>query len=333
MSKNIVVCLDGTNDTYAGGAGNNTNVGLLYEAALNDGVRQVKFYSDGVGVGGHVLSSATGYGVDTRIQRGYDFLREWYGDGDQIYLAGFSRGAFEARSLAGMIRAVGLLRKNATATGDAAYAVYRNAKNDPTAAAAFKAANSVDVKIHAVGVWDTVGSLGLPIGLTLTTVAAPAFHDTEIGPHIENAFHAVSIDEERWDFQPTYFNPMLKQPDQTLEQVFFPGVHSDVGGGYDDDRGLGNVTLAWMAKRLVSKGLLLANTAILTCADNDCYGTLHNSFGGVYQLRSKFFRPIDFTGQIHIAAKKRLDGADLCKPGAYNPVNIDKACTTYNWVD
>ena len=332
MPKNIVVCLDGTNDTYVPG-GVNTNVGRIFEASIND-ARQVKFFSDGVGVGGHALSAATGYGVDDRIQRGYDFLVEWYEDGDAIFLFGFSRGAFEARSVAGMVRRVGLIRKDAGVTGDDAYAVYTQWKNDPAAAAAFKAANSRDVKIKVVGVWDTVGALGLPIGLTLETVAPPDYHDVELGPHIENAIHAVSIDEERWDFQPTYFNPALVQPGQTLEQVFFPGVHSDVGGGYADDHRLGDITLAWLAQHAVDHGLLLADASILTCPDDDCYGTLHNSFGAVYQFRSKFFRPIDFTGRIHISAKKRLDDtAHSCKPGASTQVNVDKNCTTHDWVE
>jgi uncharacterized protein (DUF2235 family) len=333
MSKNIVVCLDGTNDTYVAG-GVNTNVGRIFEASIND-ARQVKFFSDGVGVGGHVLSAATGYGVDDRIQRGYNFIVEWYEDGDQIYIFGFSRGAFEARSVAGMVRRVGLIRKDSGVTGDDAYAAYMQWKTNPEATAAFKAANSRDVTIKVVGVWDTVGSLGLPIGLTLTTIAPPDFHDVELGPHIENAIHAVSIDEERWDFQPTYFNPALKQPDQTLEQVFFAGVHSDVGGGYSDDHGLGDITLAWLAKHAVDCGLLLADASILNASDAACYGTLHNSFGGVYQLRSKFFRPIDFNGgRIHVSAKKRLDDTtNACKPSAYNPVNIDKNCTTYDWVE
>jgi len=331
MSKNIVVCLDGTNDTYVAG-GVNTNVGRIYEASINDD-RQVKFYSDGVGAGGHGLSAATGYGVDDCIQRGYNFIVEWYEDGDQIFLFGFSRGAFEARSVAGMIRQVGLIRKDGSATGDDAYAAYRNSKSDPAAAAAFKAANSRDVKIHVVGVWDTVGALGLPIGLTLTTIAPPDFHDVELGPHIENAIHAVSIDEERWDFQPTYFNPALQQSGQTLDQVFFPGVHSDVGGGYQDDHGLGDITLAWVATHAQNCGLLLADTSIVNASADACYGTLHDSFGGVYQLRSKFFRPIDFNGRIHISAKKRLDDtASACKPGAYTPRNVDKNNTTYDWV-
>ena len=331
MSKNIVVCLDGTNDTYVAG-GVNTNVGRIYEACINDD-RQVKFYSDGVGAGGHFLSAATGYGVDTRIERGYNFLVQWYQQGDAIYIFGFSRGAFEARSVAGMVRRVGLIRQDAGVTIDDAYAAYTKWKTNPAAAEAFKAKNSRDVKIKLVGVWDTVGSLGVPVGLTLKTISPPDYHDVELGPHIENAIHAVSIDEQRWDFQPTYFNPALKQPGQTLEQVFFPGVHSDVGGGYDDDHRLGDITLAWLAKHAYDKGLLLADTSILTVPDDACYGTLHNSFGGAYQLRSKFFRPIDFKGgRIHISVKKRFDNESACKPSAYNPVNVDKTCTTYDWV-
>src|SRR2546423_406573 len=117
MPKNIAVFLDGTNDNFASGAKNNSNVGILYEACIND-ERQFKFYSDGVGVGGHLASAATGAGVNVRVQRGYDWFSEHYDDGDALYLFGFSRGAFEARSVAGMVRAVGLLRKDAAVTSD-----------------------------------------------------------------------------------------------------------------------------------------------------------------------------------------------------------------------
>jgi len=166
MPKNIAIFIDGTDDTFTSGAKNNSNVGILYEACFND-ERQFKRYSDGPGIGGHILASAVGTGVNVRVQRGYDWCVENYEDGDRIFLFGFSRGAFAARSVAGMLRAVGLLRKDAQATKDDAFAVYQRAKDDPAAAAAFKAANSTDVKVHFVGVWDTVGSVSLPLALTL----------------------------------------------------------------------------------------------------------------------------------------------------------------------
>ena len=332
MSKNIVVFIDGTDDTFASGAKNNSNVGLLYEACVND-ARQFKFYSDGPGIGGHILASAVGTGVSVRVQRGYDWCQENYEDGDQIFLFGFSRGAFAARSVAGMIRAVGLRRKESQATNDDAFAVYEQAKDNPAAAAAFKAANSRDVKIHFIGVWDTVGSVALPLALTLKSIPLAPFHDVEFGPDIENAFHAVSIDEERWDFQPTYFNPALVQPGQNLEQVFFPGVHSDVGGGYTDDPSLSRITLAWIANHAKDHGLLIADESVLKFDPNDCYGTLHDSYGALYDFRSRFFRPIDFNGRIHMAAKQRLEDANkACKPGAYNPRNIDRNNKGYEWV-
>src|ERR1051325_1054330 len=161
MSKNIVVCLDGTNDTYVAG-GVNTNVGRIYEASINDD-RQGKFYSDGVGAGGHVLSSATGYGVDVRIERGYQFILDWDEEGDQIFLFGFSRGAFEARSVAGMIHQVGLIRKDAGVSTYNPYPVSTQSKTNPAGGAAFKAASSREVKIPFIAVWAPVGALGLPI--------------------------------------------------------------------------------------------------------------------------------------------------------------------------
>jgi len=332
MPKNIAIFIDGTDDTFTSGAKNNSNVGILYEACFND-ERQFKFYSDGPGIGGHILASAVGTGVNVRVQRGYDWCVENYEDGDRIFLFGFSRGAFAARSVAGMLRAVGLLRKNAQATKDDAFAVYQRAKDDPAAAAAFKAANSTDVKVHFVGVWDTVGSVSLPLALTLNSIPLAPFHDVSLGPHIVNAFHAVSIDEERWDFQPTYFNAYLAQPGQTVEEVFFPGVHSDIGGGYDDDPSLSKITLAWLAARAQEHGLLIADQSVLDAPADAWSGTLHDSFGALYDFRSRFFRPIDFNAKVSVAAQKRLGAAaGVCKPGAYNPRNVDKDNKGYNWI-
>ena len=332
MPKNIAVFIDGTDDTFTSGAKNNSNVGILYEACIND-ARQFKFYSDGPGIGGHILASAVGTGVNVRVQRGYDWCAENYEDGDQIFLFGFSRGAFAARSVAGMIRAVGLLRKDKLSLEDAAFSAYQNAKSDPAAAAAFKAANSIEVKIHFVGVWDTVGSVSIPLALTLNAIPLAPFHDVTLGPHIENAFHAVSIDEQRWDFQPTYFNAYLAQPGQTVEEVFFPGVHSDVGGGYADDPSLSKITLAWLANRAKEHGLLIADESVLAAPADAWFGTLHDSFSALYDFRSRFFRPIDFNAKVSDAARKRLGAAaGVCKPGAYDPRNIDKNNTGYNWI-
>jgi uncharacterized protein (DUF2235 family) len=332
MPKNIAVFIDGTDTTFTSGAKNNTNVGTLYEACIND-ARQFKFYSDGPGYG-HLLASAVGTGVNVRVQRGYDWCAENYEDGDQIFLFGFSRGAFAVRSVAGMIRAVGLLRKDKLSMEDAAFSAYQNAKTNPAAAAAFKAANSrSDVKVHCIGVWDTVGSVHVPLALTLDAIPLAPFHDVTLGPDIENAFHAVSIDEERWDFQPTYFNAYLAQPGQTVEEVFFPGVHSDIGGGYADDPSLSRITLAWIANRAKDHGLLIADESVLKYNDDDCYGTLHNSFTALYDLRSRFFRPIDFNARLHKAAQQRLAAAKgVCKPDAYDPRNVDRN-NKYNWVE
>jgi uncharacterized protein (DUF2235 family) len=331
MPKNIAVFIDGTDDGFQSGAANNSNVGLLYEACFND-ERQFKFYSDGPGYGGHLLASAVGTGVNTRVQRGYDWCAENYEDGDQIFLFGFSRGAFAARSVAGMIRAVGLLTKDKLSMEDAAFAAYQNAKNNPAAAAAFKAANSREVKVHFIGVWDTVGSVAVPLALTLNSIQLAPFHDVSFGPHIENAFHAVSIDEERWDFQPTYFQPYDVQPGQTIDEVFFPGVHSDVGGGYSDDPSLSKITLAWIANRAKEHGLLIADESVLAAPADACFGMLHDSFSAIYDFRSRFFRPIDFNARVNVAAQKRLGAAaGVCKPGAYSPRNVDKN-NPYNWV-
>jgi len=133
--------------------------------------------------------------------------------------------------------------------------------------------------------------------------------------------------------QPTYFNAYLAQPGQTVEEVFFPGVHSDIGGGYDDDPSLSKITLAWLAARAQEHGLLIADPSVLDAPADAWSGTLHNSFGALYDFRSRFFRPIDFNAKVSVAARKRLDAAaGVCKPGAYNPRNVDKDNKGYNWI-
>jgi hypothetical protein len=187
------------------------------------------------------------------------------------------------------------------------------------------------VKIHFIGVWDTVGSVDIPLALTLNSIPLAPFHDVAFGPDIENAYHALSIDEQRWDFQPTYFQPTPTQPGQTIEEVYFPGVHSDVGGGYDDDPSLSKITLAWIAQAAQDHGLLIADQSILTVPADACFGTLHDSFSAIYDFRSRFFRVIDFNAKVHVAAQKRLgDTTNACKPGVYNPRNVDKN-NPYNW--
>lgn len=314
MSKNIAVFLDGTCDSYADGAKNNSNVGRMYDVAASDGVRQVTFYSDGVGCDFDLAGAVTGEGCDQRIARGYNFVLGTYEPGDDVYLFGFSRGAFEARSLAGMLSFAGLLKKDSGKSINDAFAAYRDGD------ATFKAQYSIDIPLKFVGVWDTVEALGLPIAGTLLTVGAPSFHRLGLTPQTAKACHALAIDEQRGDFTPTHFDP-----DPRAEEVWFAGVHSDVGGGYTDDCKLSNVTLAWMMQRAKASGLLFRDETLLQCADADALGTLHNSYDGIYNLRTVYHRTIDPGMALHDAVRRRLAG------GSYAPINLDRT-KSYNYI-
>jgi uncharacterized protein (DUF2235 family) len=335
MAKNIAVFLDGTWDTYHEGVSNNSNVGRMYEAAVHDDARQVTHYTPGVGTDWYdrLRGGAFGDGLNNRIRDAYQFITDQYDAGDAIFIFGFSRGAYEARSLGGMVGRVGLLDRarfaqtNRKDMFDIVFNNYTRPKDEANdkLVANFKATNCVDVPIKMIGVWDTVGALGVPVFATTLTLFVPKFHDLDLGPQVENAYHALSLDEQRFDFQPTYWNPASVRPGQHLEQVYFAGVHSDVGGGYDDDHSLSDITLCWMVARARKHGLLFTSDSFALCAVDAPYGLLHDSFSEVYESRGRFHRVVDEGMTIHTSVQSRWnDAAGRSKPGAYAPVNLDK---------
>jgi len=335
MAKNIAVFLDGTWDTYQEGVSNNSNVGRMYAAAVNDGARQVTHYTRGVGTDWYdkIKGGAFGVGLSDRIQEAYQFITDQYDDGDAIFIFGFSRGAYEARSLGGMVGRVGLLDRTrfaATNRRDMFDIIFNNYTRPKDAAndklvANFKATNCVDVPIKMIGVWDTVGALGVPVFATQLTLLVPKFHDLSLGPRVENAYHALSIDEQRFDFQPTYWDPASVRPGQHLEQVYFAGVHSDVGGGYDDDHTLADITLCWMVERAQRHGLLFKDDSLAACSDDAAFGRLHDSFSPLLASRGRFHRVVDAGMTIHKSVQSRWDDTqNRAKPGPYAPVNLDK---------
>lgn len=253
------------------------------------GVRQITSYDAGVGAEfGDPIGKATGSGISRNIQDGYDFLVRFYEPGDRIYLFGFSRGAYTVRSLAGLIGLCGIARRvRGDGTTDLrhdaerrrrvvaeAYAVYKTGSGQGEAGRpARRAAAERFLDAHAypehkdparravyfIGVWDTVRSLGIPLGYKDWELSLwpHRFHDHELSPYVRYAFHAVSLDDRRRPFLPTLWNePTQAQGGndpvgQVFEQVWFPGVHADVGGGYEDT-GLSDVALVWMTDKALS---------------------------------------------------------------------------------
>jgi len=262
--RNLVFVSDGTLSTLS--PGEETNAGLLYRLLDEIGPRpwQQVDYDPGVqGTGWRKwLNAITGMGINLAICQGYSFLASRYRPGDRIYLFGFSRGAYAVRSLAGMIGAVGLLRRE-EATQRNVRRAFRLYERDGSGAAKadFIARRCHDaIRIEMVGVWDTVKTLGLPYPvLSRLGRMATGFHDHALGPHIGHGYHALAIDEDR-----TAFAPILWQRSEhwqgRLEQAWFPGAHADVGGDIGsiaEARPLANIPLNWMLLRAVRHGLVL----------------------------------------------------------------------------
>ena len=265
--KRLVICFDGTwnrpaDDNIPEDQQVETNVRRFYESVkplAADGVEQFSWYDQGIGTHWYdkFIGGTFGAGLDLNILEGYKTLAKNYKDGDEVYILGFSRGAYTARSLVGLIRNCGLVKNKMLPLRSAmAYGIYRTREDGPDSSVAteFRAFFSREIKIKFLGVWDTVGALGIPFGaLKKFNNKIYEFHDTALSKIVENGYHAIAINENRRDYDVCLWNPQAK-PDQTLEQRWFIGAHSDVGGGYED-RKLSDLTLRWMQEKAIALGL------------------------------------------------------------------------------
>ncbi len=306
----LIACFDGTwnNDR------SNTNVSRLFRKIADETCRcseQRRFYDEGVGTkwGERLRGGVFGIGLDRNIRQGFAWLgsqfivpaaapvdEDKFVLGPDIFLFGFSRGAFTARSLGGIINYLGLPRLTLSDTNGykgplydhptvtAAWDLYANrptpddrvavlakkasgalvqkiAQHD-AAVAEFRATKTVfPVRIHCLCVWDTVGALGVPKVVDYAWVPRFSskfeFHDTRLGGCVTNAYHAMAIDEQRKPYCVTLWTD-AKETTKDVEQRWFPGAHADVGGGYDDDL-LPDAPLAWIAEKAAAKGLCFVN--------------------------------------------------------------------------
>jgi uncharacterized protein (DUF2235 family) len=277
MSKKVIICADGTWNTPHGPASmpDDTNVRKLYLMLVDDAT-QLKYYDSGVGTDGtpfeHFFGGTMGDGLFEKVQDGYGFVSYVWDPGDDIYIFGFSRGAYTARSIAGMLAAFGVPTRNLdNQTVKRMFEAYRIGDHDTRlkAKAALSAEYGLaDVKVRMVGVWDTVGSLGVPGHLFSDFDQAKyGFLDTTLNPCIQNAYHAISLDERRASFLPTLWtNPdgSSRNNDDQVQQVWFPGVHCDVGGSYAQCE-LSNITLRWMVDNAKRCGLVFDDTEVQKC--------------------------------------------------------------------
>jgi uncharacterized protein (DUF2235 family) len=265
LMKRLLCFFDGTWNKLDGSTVA-TNVVKLARMTLGhapDGVPQVAHFIQGIGTdpgdGAYeaFFEGALGVGIEARILEGYRFLVESYQPGDEIALFGFSRGAFQARSLGGILSRVGLLRRDAIQGLDDAWRFYRSPSStrDCDLAGRLVGACHKGVRIRCLGVWDTVGNLGVPLIGSAVGFADHGFHDTELSGIVDVGLHALAIDEPRGPFSPTLWTRRrgdLLPAGQHIEQVWFPGSHANVGGGFVESS-LSDIALRWMAERAMAK--------------------------------------------------------------------------------
>jgi uncharacterized protein (DUF2235 family) len=278
---------------------NNTNVWRLslMLADSNDGVTQEKFYDEGVGTHWYdrLTGGAFGAGLSDNVRNGYKWLMEHYDRGDEIYLFGFSRGAFTARSLSGVIARCGLLKPDAPMSftqvyeryqkGDTVRPLYRLKYLKEHGEVQFDAEEKVLLDhtwydrnfIRMVGVWDTVGSLGIPFGnipgISRNTLR---FHNTHLSKVVQNSYQALALDEQRkpyWAMLWTQFVPAQPDPaeaahvdNRMIEQRWFSGAHCNVGGGYRNDP-MPQRPLAWIQQKAAGFGLGFRSMVVPTDDD------------------------------------------------------------------
>jgi uncharacterized protein (DUF2235 family) len=349
MTRRLVVCCDGTwntPDQLNDGVGSPTNVAKIAAGVAReggDGVPQLLQYEQGVGTRRfeRVSGGAFGYGLSRNIRDCYRFLVDNYEPGDKLYFFGFSRGAYTARSTVGLIRNSGIVRREHRDRIDEAYALYRSradrAHPRGVSAEIFRRMYSHDeIEIEFVGVWDTVGALGIPIdGIPLPFMEKYlGFHDTELSSHVRAAYQALAIDEQRGPFTPTLWRQQAKAENQTLEQVWFAGVHCDVGGGYDAPA-LAEIPLLWMVERARGRGLTFkpghfrvgdatpdeADRCVGAQCKPDALGTIHTSRKGFYRLLERRVRELG-EGDGQSAASSAVRRLQLLDD--YRPASIER---------
>ncbi|WP_239024865.1 DUF2235 domain-containing protein [Sphingomonas corticis] len=329
--KRLALFLDGTWNTVE----SQTNVVRLHDAvATRDGaIEQCRYYDRGVGTAmfERLRGGMLGYGLSRDVVDAYSWLLKRYEDGDEIYIVGFSRGAYTARSLAGMIARCGLLRPGARLTPKELFKRYQRSDVRPIHELDYAAATGGELKneerellgqsrrvpIRMIAVWDTVGALGIPFGdIPGLSRRRFQFHNTRLSTIFEHAYHALAIDEHRQAFQPTLwtrFTPKIPDPPpaagaappRTVEQRWFAGAHADVGGG--NATSLPSISLRWLAEKAHAAGLKLNSP--ISMPMNAIDGEITDSFGqfmfGLYKLAK---RGIPFERTIQAAAVEKDRG-------------------------
>lgn len=348
--KRLALFLDGTWQNV----GSNTNVWRLRCLCADkgdDGVYQLKYYD--VGLNG-VRGGAWGEGLSENVVDAYNWLVEHYEAGDDIFIFGYSRGAYTARSLAGVVAMCGLLKPGGALGTHQLFSRYRRseaqertiyklagASNDLTLEEELLLRYSRPVPIHMVGVWDTVGAVGIPVGrfqgLSTSTLG---FHHTGLRKPIKHGFHAVAVDEHRRKFVQTLWTarslPGEPRPQprtlDSVEQRWFIGSHGSVGGGEPSDL-LPQIPLRWMMRKASNCGLVFRNE--LEVHEDEALGPISDPYkvflrGWYSRFSPRLHRPIEGPAEVsaagmHYTINETIDGSVFSRWRAdtsYRPQNL-----------
>jgi len=258
-----------------------------------NGKQQIVYYDQGVGTGNladRLIGGLLGEGLVANVIDSYRFLIANYVPGDDIYLFGFSRGAYTARCIAGLVSRCGILRRDQVRRYNDALRIFHTTRagTDPEAVK-FRAESAIEevTPIRCIGVWDTVGALGIPLR-GFPNKAKYEFLDTRLSRSAQFAFHALAVDEHRDPFMPTLWDwkDVAPLPSQTIEQVWFAGAHSDVGGGYPEV-GLSDIAMNWMMRSAEKAGLEFDSHVVTAFeAPEDLKQNVHPSRTIGYKLTS-----------------------------------------------
>lgn len=339
MNKRIVICADGTwnrpeKDLKIDFPTNVLRLARAISPIAADGKPQQVFYDWGVGsYYDEVIGGATGRGLHKNIMDGYRYLVQNYSPGDEIYLFGFSRGAYTVRCLCGLINNCGILKRPDARLIQQAFDHYKKS-SAPFAPSGdksleFRQKHSHESReIKFVGVWDTVGAMGIPISFLGLFEDKDEFYDTKIGRNVRVARHALAIDEHRSDFEPTIWQV---RDNMDMQQVWFVGAHSNIGGSYKPDRDgsqLSDNALMWMINEAQRFNLSLEPHLQASLRPNPL-ATLHDSRRNFYRIKQAYLRLLDPSKApilLHRSVKERWE-----QDPQYRPKNLQAYLESYGW--
>jgi uncharacterized protein (DUF2235 family) len=346
MPKNIVIFSDGTGQE--GGKGFKTNIYKLFNMIEDRTENQISFYDRGLGTGWRkITGNISGMGISKNIYECYEFLFNNYMAEDNIFLFGFSRGATTVRSLSAFIHLFGILPKSRPELIKQAYRIYKISDKDERKQKAdefISRHHNQWCKVKFLGVWDTVDALGIPFFNKINFIIdwipffKHKFHNLQLSESVEHARQALAIDDERLTFHPKIWDKEIKDY-QTMRQVWFCGMHTDVGGGYKEQQ-LSDITLLWMTIEAMKHGLKLYEKHQVTL-NPDPDGLMHNSrkgFPGILFRKKIRSWKTETHGNpvVHESVRMRKLNVENNDSSPYKPWILDESKYNYevdNWAE